>query len=254
METSMQELEKVYNEFPDGLRNKFIDATNYVLSNFNFRAWDKQEMEEKWRERSLDQILKSGEINHLFPCVDAGAVATKYLYEKGEDVGLRLLTEKGAVDAFREGRARALHIDALVELPYQGIDYGLDIGCGDVILYKPVLSDSSDPIEEKYLTTRPEEHERFWYRTPFLKIRGEILVNNDSVPILNFLETEHNEVEVPYGIKEKDFYKAPTIEDKKSFLETNEDYDPVASSADNQEWLDKNLRFLLGLREYNYVR
>lgn len=245
-------ISRIYEEFPEGVRRKFVDAANYVFDTLVFRAWNEQEMQEKWRKRSLDQILKSGEANHLFPCLDAGVVAVKYLNENGEDARLKLLTERGAVDAFRNGRARALHIDALVELPYAGVNYGLDIGCNDVILYKPVPSDSSDPLEEKYLTTRPEEHERFWHRTPFLLIDGQTIVRNQTTPILDFLSNEHNQIKVPYGIKKEEFYEAPAIGDKKSFLVTNEDYDSEASSADNKEWLAQNLEFLPGLKEYRY--
>jgi hypothetical protein len=250
----MYELEQVYEEFPNELRKKFIDAANYVLDNVVFKAWNEQEMKENWRKRSLDQILRSNEINHLFPCLDAAVAATKYLYENRDDARLKLLTEKGAVGAFRDGKSRALHIDVLVELLHQGINYGLNIGCGDVILYKQVPIDSEDPLEEKYLTTRPEKHERFWVRTPFLVIRGKTIVDNASTPILNFLETEHNEVKAPYGITKEEFHRAPEIENKKSLLVTNEDYDPNASSTDNREWLVENLKYLSGLREYKYLR
>jgi len=248
----MKTVNQAYEEFPDEVRKKFVEATNYVLDNFIFKAWNEQEMKEKWRRRSLDQILESGEINHLFPCVDAGVVAAKYLHDNGENVRLNLLTERGAVDAFRKGKASALHIDALVELPFRGVNYGLDIGCGDVILYKPVLSGSSDPLEKKYLTTRPEEHERYWDRTPFLIVDGLTLVRNQFTPILNFLDTGNNKIVAPYGIKKGEFHRAPSVGDKKSFLVTNEDYDSEASSADNKGWLTENLQFLPGLREYRY--
>ncbi len=245
---------KAYREFPEEVKKKFVESANHVLDNFVFKAWDEAEMKEKWRKRSLSQILNSGEINHLFPCLDASAIAVKYLKEAGGSPRLKLLTESGAVDAFRNKKSRALHIDSFVELPYEGVNYCLNIGCGDVILYKPFPPDGSDELEEKYLTTRPEKHERFWHRTPFLVLDGKTMAENQEIPLLNFVNSEHNMANVPYGIEVEEFHEALSVNGKKSFLLTNQDYDLDASTADNREWLAQNLKFLPDLKEYRYSK
>lgn len=246
-------LEQAYRKIPMEVRRKFVDTANYVLDNVVFNVWNESKMRNSWRKRSLDDIVKSREINHLFPCIDTAALATKYLIENGENASIKLLTEKGAVDAFRQERSRALHIDAITELVYEGVQYGLDIGCGDLTLFKPILEIEKYNEEETYLTTRPEPHERIWRRTPFLKIRGKNLIENSSKPTLDFMETKYNLISIPYGIKKIDFHTFPDIKGKKGFLTTNEDYDQKASASDNKKWLTKNQDFLPGLKEYKYI-
>ena len=247
-------LEEAYNLIPKEVKTVFIEAANYVLNNSKFTGWNEQKMKTQLRKRSLDTIVNSREINHLFPCADAAALATKYLTEKGEKVSIKFLTERGAVDAFRQGKSRAMHIDTITELFYQGVSYGLDIGCGDLTLFKPISGIEKFKEEEAYITTRPEEHERIWKRTPFLKIDGKTLIQNSSRQMLDLMDTASNLSTIPYSLKKSEFHTFPQIEGKESFLTTNEEYDPNASSSDNKIWLSIHQKFLPGLTEYKYER
>jgi hypothetical protein len=157
--------------------------------------------------------------------------------------------------AFREGRARIMHIDSLIELVYDGIPFGLDIGCGDITLLRPTYhKDSSISQEEEgYFTTRPEDGERIWRRTPFLKVSGRDFIASPESSPLDFLETANNLVKVPYDITKEDFYTARDVPGKDNILKTNcRDYNIQDSISSNKEWLDINKKFLPGLREFQY--
>ena len=239
--------EQIKKEFPEEFRTEVVRLTNYVLDKVAFTAWAPERMRSSWRKRSLQNILREGEINHLFPCVDTAVLANSWALN--EDIKLKLLTEKGAVEAFRNGRARALHIDAITELTIRGQTYGFDIGCGDITLLKQVRNHDEETV---YLTTRQEEGEHFWQRTPFLSICAtDISYNNRS--ILNFLGTPFNKVAIPYNIKEAEFYEAPDIEGKGSFLDTNQDYDAESSGRDNEEWLKSQAEIFPNLIPYRYI-
>lgn len=242
-------------KFPRGLVQKLTEAVNYVLDTSRFVGWDEEKMRKLWRGRPLNDLLRNPEINHLFPCLDTAALATYYLAQKDENVYLKVLTEKGATNAFREGRARIMHIDSLIELVYDELPFGLDIGCGDITLLRPTYrKDSSiSPEEEEYFTTRPEDGESVWRRTPFLKVRGRDFIASPKLSPLDFLETAHNLVKVPYDITKEDFYTAREVSGKDSILRTNcRDYNPQDSASSNKEWLDANKEFLPGLREFQY--
>lgn len=243
------------DKFPRGLVQRLTEAVNYVLDNSRFVSWDEEKMRKLWRGRPLNDLLKNPEINHLFPCLDTAAFATNYLAQKDENVYLKVLTEKGATKAFREERARIMHIDSLIELVYDGISFGLDIGCGDITLLRPTNNKDSSisPEEEEYFTTRPEVGERIWRRAPFLKVSGRDFIASPELSPLDFLETGHNLVKVPYDMTREDFYTAREVSGKESILRTNcGDYNPQDSAFSNKEWLDANKEFLPGLREFQY--
>ena len=70
---------------------------------------------------------------------------------------------------------------------------------------------------------------------------------------LDFLETAHNLVKVPYGITKEDFYTAREVSGKDSVLRINcRDYNRQESASSNKKWLDANREFLPGLREFQY--
>ena len=56
-----------------------VKAMNFIAENYTFVAWSPREMQDKWRKRTLDQIMQEKTLNRLFPCVDLGAIATSYL-------------------------------------------------------------------------------------------------------------------------------------------------------------------------------
>ena len=121
---------------------------------------------------------------------------------------LRLLTDKGALEQYRKGRANIVHLDCVIELENKGVLYGFDIGCGDITLTR--LKPNRDPNLEQvsYLTSRPERHSREWHRTsifllPFLSYT-ELKVHS----VLDLLETNQNLVlaangRLPYGLTQK---------------------------------------------------
>ena len=242
-------------KFPKDLVLKIVETVNYVLDKSIFVSWEEAKMEELWRGRPLNDLLNNPEINYLFPCLDTAALATYYLAEKGEDVYFKVLTERGATTAFKEGRARIMHIDSLTELVYDGIPFGLDIGCGDITLLRPTYNqgDSISSEEEEFLTTRPEAGEKIWRRTPFLKVSGRDFLSNPELSPLEFLERSHNLVRVPYGIRKEDFYTEREVSGKSSILKTNcKDYNPQDSASSNKAWLDSNKDFLPNLKEFQY--
>jgi len=242
------------DKFPKDLVQKLVETVNYVLDTSKFVGWDEGRMRKLWRGRPLNDLLKNPEINYLFPCLDTATLATYYLAQKDEEVYLKVLTEKGATHAFREGKARIMHVDSLIELVHNGISFGLDIGCGDITLLRPTNNkDNSISPEEEYFTTRPEEGEGIWRRTPFLKVNGSDFVSHPDLSPLDFLETIHNLVKVPYDITKEDFYTAREVSGKDSILRTNcRDYNPQDSVSFNREWLEGNKEFLPGLRKFQY--
>jgi hypothetical protein len=243
------------DKFPDGLVQKLTETVNYVLDTLSFVSWDEEEMRRLWRKRSLNDVLRNPQANYLFPCLDTAALATDYLAHNNEDVYLKVLTEKGAMRAFREGKSRIMHIDSLVELIYDGVPYGLDIGCGDITLLRNTESKDRNisPEEEEYFTTRPENGERIWRRTPFLKIGGKDLISNSDLSPLDFIETDYNLVKVPYNINKNDFYNEKEIQGKERILKSNtQDYNSNNLTSYNKEWLKANKDFLPGLKEFKY--
>ena len=239
--------------FPKEVVERFVQTANYVLKSVVFTSWNEKQMKERWRKRSLSDVLQAKEINHLFPCIDTAAIATQFLYERGESPGLVLLTEKGAVKAFRDGKARALHIDAIVEIDYESQPYGLGIGCGDLNFLKENKSANKELEEKVYTTTRHEKGETTWKRTPFLVVNGTDLLKNKKIEILDFILSPFNQIKVPYNLKKEEFHVARTILGKKDFIQTNEEeYNPVASSRDNVEWLKQNKDIFPGLKKYAY--
>ncbi|MFH1711602.1 MAG: hypothetical protein ABH840_04785 [Nanoarchaeota archaeon] len=246
---------KNQDKFPRGLVQRLTEAVNYVLDTSRLVGWDEEKMRKLWRGRPLNDLLRNPEINHLFPCLDTSAIATHYLAQKDEEVYLKVLTEKGATKAFREEKARIMHIDSLIELVYDGIPFGLNIGCGDITILRPTNNKDSSisPEEKEYFTTRPEDGERIWRRTPFLKVSGRDFITSPELSPLDFLETCHNLVKVPCDITKEDFYTARDVPGKDSILRTNyRDYNPLDSASFNKEWLDTNKEFLPGLREFQY--
>jgi hypothetical protein len=243
------------DRFPREVVSIFIDATNHVLDTLTFKAWDKETMKRCWRGRSLNDLLKNPEANHLFPCLDTALLATHYLASQGQDAYLKVLTEKGAVEAFKDGRARIMHIDSLAEINWKGKSYALDLGCGDITILTPIIPTEDEiPSEEvKYFTTRPEEGEQIWRRTPFLRLRGQEIKNNPDRSPLSFLYAPENLVKVPYCIDPGDFYRENMASGKPSIVSSNQEgYDPKSCSRYNEEWLDKNKDFLPGMRRFRY--
>ncbi len=241
------------DKFPEEVVAKLVEATNHVLGISKFVAWNEETMKRLWRGRPLKNLLKNPEINYLFPCLDTAALATSYLAEKGEDVYLKVLTEKGATNAFREGKAGIMHIDSLVELVHNGVPYSLDIGCGDIIILKPITNQCSNSLEQEFYTTRPEKGEQIWNRTPFLKVKGQEFVSHINLSPLDFLNIPQNLVEVPYDISKEDFYTSRDVGCKENILKTNQkDYNPQAARAFNKEWLETNKDFLPGLIAFTY--
>jgi len=243
------------DKFPKELVQKLAEAVNYVLDTSRFVAWDEEKMKKLWRGRPLKDLLENPKINHLFPCLDTAALATYYLTQKGEKVYLKVLTEKGATDAFRGGKARIMHVDSLVELIYNDIPYGLDIGCGDItVLTQANNKDEVISPEEEYFTTRPEQGEQIWRRTPFLKVSGKDLITHMNLSPLDFLTTPFNTVKIPYGITKDDFYTIEKVNGKDNILNTNnEEYNASESRLFNREWLNANKKFLPNLHEFQYM-
>jgi len=241
------------DKFPGEVVAKLVDATNHALSVSKFIAWDEITMKRLWRGRPLKDLLKHPEINHLFPCLDTATIATHYLARKGEDVYLKVLTEKGATEAFKQERARIMHVDSLVELIHQGVPYCLDIGCGDITILTPTKNTSSDSLEQEYHTTRHEQGEGIWTRTPFLRVKGQDLVRHADLSPLDFLDNDKNLVKVPYGVSREDFYASRNVEGKENILRINKrDYNPEAARTFNRQWIEDNKDFLPGLKEFRY--
>ena len=246
----MTRLNSNISEFPSYVVEKFIEATNYVLETVTFRAWDEGQMRARWRRNSLNSLLEIKEINHLFPCIDTAILATSFLTREGEDSSLALLTEEGAMKAFRGGRKRVMHIDSTAELTYDGVTYKLDIGCGDITLIKP--SDT----ENTYLTTRPEPNEKEWERRPFFRMKGKVIEDHPDIPVLSFIESPHNTiVPTPYAyvITLNNLHTVNPVSGEANILTTNkEQFNIEEARAFNKKWVNANRDLLPGIKEFRY--
>ena len=179
-------LESRMNEFPLEVIRPFILAANHVFETVSYQAWNPQEMRTKWRKRPASSILSDGDVNHLYPCVDTAVLATNYLQGLGLNPRFRVVTDKGAVDEFRQKRAQHVHIDSWVELDYDGKSYGLDIGSGDLTLVKTISHKRKDH-NKPFFTTRFEEYSQTWWRTDVLLLNGIVLLQSPDTPVLDFL-------------------------------------------------------------------
>jgi len=198
------------DKFPGKVVEIFVAATNHVLSTLKFAAWDEATMKRQWRGRSLQALSENPEVNYLFPCLDTALLATAYLTSQGEEAYLEVLTEKGATKAFKSEKARIMHIDSLVRIELEGRPYLLDIGCGDVTLLTPVDEETREEV--RYYTTRHNKGEEIWTRTPFLRVDGEIIQDNQNNAPLDFLTSKHNLVRAPFIIRKTDFYRENQVD------------------------------------------
>jgi len=227
--------------FPAYVVSRAIPVINQVLDSVFFTSWNAQEIAGKLTQRSYFKIINDGEVNHLYPCIDTAVLATYPFFKDQENGCLRIMTDKGALEQYRNGRANLVHLDCIFEIPHDGILYGFDIGCGDLTLTK--LKPDQDPNLEQavYLTSRPEKHSREWHRTSILVIpfsRHPRLQNN---PVLDLLETNENLIYrlnsgIPLGLTRPEIVTCKEVPGKDNPITTNTNFDPVACQEFNNLW------------------
>ncbi len=232
---------KLMEMFSSEAVGRAIPAINQVLEAVYFTSWDEQEMSEKWRKRNFLDIIAEGDVNHLYPCIDTGVLATGIFYKNKEKEYLRIMTDKGALEQFRKGKACAVHLDCAVELEHNGVLYGFDIGCGDLTLTR--LKPNQDPASEQecYLTTRPEKHSREWHRTSIFLSPATDNLPLVEKPVFDLLETNHNLVyaanrRIPYGLTKQELHKVIEVPGEDNPLTTNTNFDAQACQEFNDLW------------------
>ncbi len=248
---------KNQDKFPDEVVEKFVEISNGVLSSVNFVAWNEEEMKTNWRKRPLAEIVTSGEINHLFPCIDAAAFAANYVYQKNNGAEIYkphilLLTEKQSVDSHRKKESRIIGVDALLELTFGEKQFYLGIGCGDLNLLRRT-EEKTDAGEISFYTTRHEEDQSIWRRMPFLRVfAGDLKMNALYASPLELLNTDSNKIVTPCNLTTDDFLTQNEIPGKPNYFKTNTEYSPQDCIKDNKSWTEANKDFLSGLVNFRY--
>jgi hypothetical protein len=215
-----------WRSIPEEAVRILVPAVNHVLRNHVYTGWNEKEMRSKWRRRALEEI---NELNGLFPCMDAAAVAVDHLHRRGIESRLRVVTDPKVVELFRQGKEPALHIDAWPEVEVGGTWYGMDIGAGDeyfAFLDKGESPRSEFPDEQVFSTTRPEAGDRFWYRKTVMLVPGKAVYEHSNVPILNLMQFGNsvNLVEVPDQLTSGEFRRTKILdpEEHRIFVENKE--------------------------------
>jgi hypothetical protein len=239
--------------FPKEVVGIFIETANFVLDNLEFVPWGIEKMQRMFGKRSLKNLLREPQTNYLFPCLDAAILAVHYLTLSGVPSYLKLLTEKQVAKKFHDKRARLMHLDSLVEIAHKDTPYSLDIGSGDITFLTP-LNPGISGEEIEYFTTRHDEWGSIWTRSPFLRIDGRLIEKYPELPPLEFLESEHNLINVPYCLNASDFQKEQRVKSKLSLFDINKrDYDKEALIAYNDSWTKANIDFLPCLKTFQYI-
>lgn len=227
--------------FPEKVVARAIPAINFVLNIVNFTSWTPQEIVRKLTKRSYSDIVNERDVNHLYPCVDTAVVGTFPLFFNRERGYMRMMTDKGALDEYRRGRANIVHLDCVLELEESGVLYGFDIGCGDLTLTR--LKQNQDPNSEQvtYLTTRHEVHSREWNRkTIFLMPFYNHPYLNDT-PVFDLLETNKNLViaangRLPYGLTRQEILTCKDVKGEKNPITSNGNFDVHGCQEFNDNW------------------
>jgi len=227
--------------FPPRVVAKAIPAINYVLDSVCFTSWKPGEIVDKLTKRTYRKIDRDGDVNHLYPCVDTAVLGTFPFFRDYQNGFLRMMTDKGALDQFRKGKATMFHLDCVLELEDKGVLYGFDIGCGDLTLTR--LKQNQDPNSSQvtYLTTRHEPGSREWHRTSIFLMpfsRHPIL---HSKPVLELLETNENMVyavngRLPYGITREEIVTCKDVSGEANPITTNINFDPRGCQEFNDLW------------------
>lgn len=241
----------IMKEFPQKVREKVVEAANHVLSRVCFVPWTKGQMSQFWRRRSLNQIEGSGEVNYTVPCIDTSALAVNYLRDNGKRASMVLYTDNGAAERFLRGEKAKLHLDAAALFMFRKEVYGFDIGSSDVTLFKRNGSYDKEG-QEVLLTTRFEDGEREWHRTPVSLIFGGDVARFPGEPLVELL-LRRNRLSLPFGLKREDFYR--TVEpppDGDAFLNNAETFNKEDLERYNLEWLEASKDIFPGMNPFVY--
>ena len=228
--------------FPANAVARAIPGINHVLDSVCFTSWNSQEIVDKLTKRSYADIVRDGDVNHLFPCLDTAVVGGHYFFRTSEPGYLRLMTDKGALDQFRRGRANLVHLDCVIELEHEGVLYGFDIGCGDITLIRLKPNQNPDSEQVVYLTSRPELGSREWNRTSLLLMPFSSHSHLISRPIFDLLETNLNLVyangRLPYGLTKKEILTYKDVPGEQNLITANTDFDAEACQEFNNLWTE----------------